>query len=408
GRNLLLNRALIGECEARGVALMLHHHDWWFENRWQRWPEMRASGFRTLTAVARAILPTDSTVRHLAINQMDTAVLKRHFDGQAEWMPNLAEPGTAPSSEEIDRARRWLRWRLDDEGPVWLIPCRLLRRKNVAEAVLLARWLRPEAWLVTTGGTSSTEERPYAEALRKAGETHRWRLRLGVLQGGESGQPSVAALLGVSEVVLLTSLQEGFGLPYLEASLSHRPLLARRLPNIAPDLARFGFRFPQAYDEILVDPALFDWTSELGRQRGRWVAWKAAQPRAVRPMTGLPALLALNTPGPVPFSRLTLRAQIEVLRQPPEVSWRCCAPLNPFLERWRRHAAAGQLRSSPWPRTAGRWLSGQAYAARFVEALRTPAASAIGPESGLACQTEFLRAKLADPWLYPLLWTSLP
>ncbi|OYV85625.1 MAG: hypothetical protein B7Z73_13210, partial [Planctomycetia bacterium 21-64-5] len=40
---------------------------------------------------------------------------------------------------------RWLSEQLGDDAPVWLMPCRLLRRKNLAEALLLARWLRPEA-----------------------------------------------------------------------------------------------------------------------------------------------------------------------------------------------------------------------------------------------------------------------
>ena len=101
---------------------------------------------------------------------------------------------------------------------MWLLPCRLLRRKNIAEALLLTRWLRPEAWLVTTGGVSSAEEQAYADGLAAAAQTHGWRLRLGILHGDESQKPSVPELLAASEAVLLTSLQEGFGLPYLEAA----------------------------------------------------------------------------------------------------------------------------------------------------------------------------------------------
>jgi glycosyltransferase involved in cell wall biosynthesis len=52
--------------------------------------------------------------------------------------------------------------------------------------------------------------------------------------------------MGISEAVLLTSIQEGFGLPYLEAAAARRPLVARALPNIAPDCASSGFAFPSA------------------------------------------------------------------------------------------------------------------------------------------------------------------
>ena len=46
-------------------------------------------------------------------------------------------------------------------------------------------WLRPEAWLVTTGGVSSAEEEAYARQLEAAAETAGWRLRLGLLAGNE-------------------------------------------------------------------------------------------------------------------------------------------------------------------------------------------------------------------------------
>jgi hypothetical protein len=36
GRNLLLTRELALACAARQVPLVLHHHDWWFDNRWMR------------------------------------------------------------------------------------------------------------------------------------------------------------------------------------------------------------------------------------------------------------------------------------------------------------------------------------------------------------------------------------
>src|SRR5690606_14151715 len=136
-----------------------------------------------------------------------------------------------------------------------LMAARLVRRKNVAEALLLARWLRPDAWLMTTDGARSGDEQPYQRRLEEAARRHGWRLRIGVLAGREGpGAPRVPELMAASEALLLTSVQEGFGLTYLEAAAAGRPLLARRLPNVFPDLRRLGFRFPQAYDEVLVDP----------------------------------------------------------------------------------------------------------------------------------------------------------
>jgi hypothetical protein len=214
-------------------------------------------------------------------------------------------------------------------------------------------------------------------------------------------------LLAASEAVLLTSLQEGFGLPFLEAAASRRPLVARELPNIALDLAKFGFQFPQCYREVKVDPSLFDWRGERDRQKHLFAEWKSLMPRAAAKLSGKPAVLvAGQTACPVPFSRLTLTAQLEVLAHPVGHSWERCAPLNPFLKHWRKRAVAGRLRTSPWPRSAARWLGGRAYARRFLELM--PPFLSKPPRAGAsqAAQAEFIQKKLRVENLYPLLWTS--
>jgi len=409
GRNLLLARELAAACAARKIPLAAHHHDWWFDNRWVRWPEMRRFGFRNLAAPACVVFPRTGTALHVAINHEDAAILSRHFSKRALWLPNLTEPARPPSADRIQSAHRWLRNKLAHNGaPVWLLPCRSLRRKNIAEALLLTRWLRPEAWLVVTGAASSADETAYFRALESAAHKHHWRLRLGVLAGDESRKPGIPELLAASEAVLLTSIQEGFGLPYLEAAAAQRPLIARRLSNIAPDLDRFGFRFPQAYDEILIAPELFDWPAELARQQTRFKEWRATMPASVRERASKPPLLATQSPCPVPFSRLTLTAQLEVLAHPTRSSWPACLTLNPFLEKWRRRAAAGKLQVTPWPRQAKGWLGGAAYARRFFDALEGRCDARPPLCSPVKVQADFIASKLDSRNLYPLLWSKNP
>ncbi|MBI3875154.1 MAG: glycosyltransferase [Verrucomicrobia bacterium] len=407
-RNLILTRELTRACEIRRIPLITHHHDWWFDNRWQRWPEMRRSGFRTLAHAAKTIFPVTSEARHIAINRSDAKVLKHHFRGRAHWLPNLTEPVPSPPAARIREARGWLAQTLRDaDPPVWILPCRLLRRKNIAEALLLTRWLRPEAWLVTTAGVSSEDEEVYADALTRAARNNGWRLRLGILSANTTRKPTVPELLAASEAVLLTSIQEGFGLPYLEAAAARRPLIARALPNIAPDLESFGFHFPQYYEELLVDSHLFDWRAEVQRQRKLFQTWRNKLPRVCRAWTEEPRWLAKGKkPQAISFSRLTLTAQLEVLAQPLERSWEMCAPLNPFLEVWRQRASNGRLQVTRWPRKANRWLSGRAYAERFADIVATQSPARLSANSGVATQKEFIRQKLAVQHAYPLLWST--
>ena len=405
-RNLSLARELSRACAARGFPMIAHHHDWWFDNRWLRWPEMQRAGFRTLNEVARTLFPITGNVRFAAINRADANLLRRHFGARAGWLPNPVARPALPSASRVRSARSWLRAKLGEDAPVWLMPCRILRRKNVAEALLLARWLRPEAMLVTTGGASSPDEEPYARRLAEAAREHGWRLRGGVLAENETAQPSLPELLAASECVLLTSIQEGFGLASLEAAAAGRPLIARRLPNIAPDFQRFGFRFPQCYREILIAPGVFDWEAERQRQRAMFREWRNALPRTCRAWAEPPMLLQCAAPAPVPFSRLTLSAQIEVLARSAADSWKRCAKWNPLLRAWKSRAAGGCLETTHWPASADDWLGAASCARRFAEIVRLKPRAPLSKNRGVAAQEEFIRLKLRAAQLFPLLFSK--
>ena len=432
GRNLFFSREVARACADRGLKLISHHHDWWFDNRWHRWAEMRRAGFGSLRAAAEAVFPTSQFMRHVTINQSDAAPLKRRMGRRIAWLPNLVEREKAPATSRVREAHKWLcqvvqaRMRemkmkvvestapqtlrenrnatRSSAFPIWLVPSRFLRRKNIAEALLLTRWLRPEAWLATTGGPSSADEAPYFKQLDSAARRHGWPLCLGVLQGDESRKPTVSELLAASEAVLLTSIQEGFGLPYVEAAAMGRPLLARSLPNIAPDLHKFGFRFPQYYEEILIDPELFDWKAEHAKQAELHRKWRQGLPQAVRKFAGHPILLLSGQPRPIPFSRLTFAAQLQVLQHPAADSWKLCVPLNSFLGTWKKRSASARLQNCRWPGEARRWLSGKAYARHFERVVSMSANGSISGATVLAVQGEFIRERLRTENLYPLMW----
>src|SRR5262249_20332304 len=112
---------------------------------------------------------------------------------------------------------------------------------------------------------------------------------------------------------------------------------------------------------------------------------------------------------PVPFSRLTLTAQLEVLSQPVARSWDLCTPLNSFLIPWRQRAQGGKLQVTPWPSRAANWLSGRAYAERFVKAASVPPMRGTKTQDAVelarAVQADFIRIRLQPEYLYPLLWS---
>jgi len=404
GRNLILTRELERVCARRNIRLLFHHHDWWFDNRWDRWREMRRSGFPTLRKVAHVVFCTNRGVRHATINNTDATLLKRHLGGLAGWIPNPAGPFRPVCRSARLRARKWLSDLVGQAAPLWVMPCRLLRRKNIAEALLLTRWLCPQACLVTTGGASSADEQAYARALARAGLEHGWPLRLGVLKGAPT-EPSVPELIAASDVLLLTSLQEGFGLTYLEAALHNRPLICRALPNIMPDLAHFGLRFRHSYDEIRIPTTLLDWPAEVKRQRRLFAAWRRGLPSECRPLVEPPVALSDRASGAVAFSRLTLTAQLQVLSAPIEQSWNLCWPFNPWLEAWRRAAATSGLSPAHYPLRARRHLGDAACTNNFRRLILNQCGTPNDPAAAARTQQDLIRTRLAAENLYPLTWS---
>lgn len=410
-RNLPMSAALARVCQDHDVPVIWHHHDWWFDNRWARWSEIRDSGFHTLAGAVRASVPEGCRGAHVAINRADVARLRAGFPGGAHWLPNVLEAPTRPSAKLAAQARAWLERHhgLPRNGEFWLAPCRFVRRKNLLEAVLLARWLLPKGHLITTGGPSSRDEVPAWNRVNEAARAHGWKVRFSVLADGNAASPSVAALIAASEALLLTSVQEGFGLPFLEAATFGKPILGRRLAQVVPDLESLGLRFPHLYDELWIAPSSLDWPAEVRRQRQLWMAWRQRLPRTVRSRIQTPDWLENPNPTAIPFGRLTLTGQLEVLEAPTRPTLDAARLRNPWLRPGTEGSVAGRLQKSTGARQALQSLSGQAYARRFWRAIAPQGDGSArghprGGKSALVLEA-FLDRTIAERHWYPMVWS---
>ena len=402
GRNIPLSIAWADAARRSGAVFISHHHDFFFDNRWNRWPEMQACGISSLREAAEAVFPAGERCVQVVINRADHRCLATGFGDRAVWIPNAVTPARHTTAERKS-VPDWMADRIGTRAPYWLLPCRLLRRKNIAESVLLARWLRPEAHVVTTGAATSLEESRYAERLRESSARCGWKLDLSIL-AGISRHPPISALIANAEVVLLTSLLEGFGLPYLEAAEGRRPLIARSLPNVMPDLVSMGLRAPLAYDEVLVPIDLFDGKKETARQLALWNDWRSRLPDEARELCGEPPFLRQPEPAAA-FSRLSFSAQEEVLSRTPTDLHAALSPWNPALA--AIHGHAGDLPPSTLEGD-GDWAP-ERFAKNFrsaVDAARKAPVPSPGA-SGLALRA-FLRDRLDSSNLYPLLFSTSP
>ena len=382
GRNLCLAAAVASVVAERGAEAVLHHHDWWWDGRWERWPEFAAQGVTDLAAAVAVVLPTAPGIRHVAVNAADARFVRERLGVPCGFtgLP-LVEP--VVTMEEAAAAAAWLADRTDGR-PVWLSPSRSLRRKNPAEALLVMRWVDPEAVLVTTGGPSTAAEVPWHEAFTAAAAAHDWPVRCGVLAGAV-GAPRVPALMASASAVVTASLREGFGLTWWEAAVLRRPLFARRLGMTAETLAAAGLGTVTGWDEVRVSEAAFDAAAERRRAADGEAAARLLLPPALRAVPGD----VRESGGTVDFATLTAAGQHEVLAAAPGADGR----LNPWL------ASCGR----PWP------LPDKPAAEPVASWAARIAAAACGLSGkpvvwGEAALVEAFSPKVAHWLRHPLLW----
>jgi hypothetical protein len=387
GRHPFIGRSIADACAATGTRLICRHHDFFFDGRWERWPEWTACGTRTFDAAIADAVPDGSHVVHLAVTERDANWLRKLRP--AGFCPNTVVVRARPTAAEIDQARHWLRQATAGAPVIWLCPTRVLRRKNLAEALLLAALWAPSATVATTGAVSSPAEAAYARALT-AGQTSGTRpLHAGLLARAErssSVHPNITALMAASDQIVVPSLYEGFGLPVVEASSLGLACLARR--DACPEA-----RAPHGigvYNEIVVPWKAAGDRHERARQQTAWLRWLALMPVEAAAALAEPAWWQ---PGEfVPFSRLTLDGQLAVLRaarDPAAVAdWRTLNPLT-------RPAVPAPLATPRSAISPPLTTLADALAGRSFPPPREPAAPA---------RHQLLSERL--PWAnqYPLLW----
>ncbi len=217
----------------------------------------------------RVIAISHHTVRdivehlHVAPDRVDVTLLGHR---RGEPAPGLSGPET--------RRRFAL-----DPGPIVLMVGTRKPHKNVlgllrAMPALLAA--RPDAQLVLAGNPTAHEPELLAETERLGLVAH------------VSFLPFVTAeelegLYAAAEVFVLPSLDEGFGLPILEAMARGLPVAcsnAASLPEVAGDAARLfdpadEREIASALSELLGDPALRAQLVARGRRRHTELSWKS-------------------------------------------------------------------------------------------------------------------------------------
>ena len=248
GKNPQFTRAVIDiALEHPEQQIVLHIHDFPESGRFFNLKKIQSR-------IDGVLYPVCPNVRYVVINSRDYHILTNAGipESHVFLLNNPVNPdgnGFIDIWSVHDRINRWALDNLPfwhEHGKLILYPIRAIRRKNVLEAALLTNLLDTPANLLVTLPGRSNQEKQYSNLIAKAFEE---KLVPGAWAVGthlEEFETSFNELTHSADLILSSSIQEGFGYLFINSLLWSVPLVARDLdilegikPLFSPDRSYF-------------------------------------------------------------------------------------------------------------------------------------------------------------------------
>jgi hypothetical protein len=133
-------------------------------------------------------------------------------------------------------------------------PVRVLKRKNIEEALLITKLLNDEGENYRLIVTIPCEE-DYQKEIEKLAEEHNIPCSVGEAHkflGYNKEEFTTADLFHISDLIISTSIAEGFGFAFIEPWIAGTPLIGRKIPEVTKDFENNGIDLSPLYDNNLL------------------------------------------------------------------------------------------------------------------------------------------------------------
>ncbi len=324
GKNASLPMCLT-RLAADGYALLLQIHDFAEDLRPDNYRPLREAG------LVDKLYPQADHIHYAVLNGRDAGILKNVGvpKQRLHWLPNPVPPIHGLPDRDDARAALADRFQVGPDERFVLYPVRCIRRKNLGEVLLHSALAPPGMVVGLTLPPQNPVEVPIFEGWKKlAAELELpCRFDVGAPDGLSFGENLVAA-----DLIVTTSLAEGFGMVFLESWLAGRPLFGRDLPEITGDFAQSGIRLDWLHERLNVP---MDWVGVHAFQRMMLDAYKRTlQAYGRDEPDDLPRMLRERTSGEaLDFGDLdeTLQQQVIRIVSRSEADRRRVLDLNPWI-----------------------------------------------------------------------------
>jgi len=221
-----------------GQKILLQIHDFAEDGR--------PDNYTHLGKLKNRLYPVAPHVHYAALNQRDYSFLRNAGipEENLHLLPNAVSPLPTTKLETQN---------LKPKTPLFVYPCRAIRRKNIGELLLWSAAM-PEAKFAITLAPKNPEVKPIYDAWVAFAE----ELGLNV-EFNAGAKCSFEEMVAKADALITTSIAEGFGLAFLEPWLAGKPLVGRNLPEITADFEDHELDLSQLYNRLGVPLTSNDW-----------------------------------------------------------------------------------------------------------------------------------------------------
>jgi glycosyltransferase involved in cell wall biosynthesis len=248
GKNPALMLA-IHNLAKKGMRVVNHCHDF---------PEERPSNIDLITRMIEhysldsadeVMYPVMANYHYIVLNSCDhQRLLKKGIPGGFVHM--IHNPVSNAKKNQVTYNRAGINDKLGINPDKLLVtyPVRAIKRKNLGEFILLSVLFSDRAEFAVTLAPLNPVELPGYNRWKSFCRENNIKIAFETSQVTDYEE-----LVQMSDFCITTSIQEGFGMTYLEPWLAGTPVIGRELDCIMHDLKSKGMQFPGLYQRIITD-----------------------------------------------------------------------------------------------------------------------------------------------------------
>lgn len=230
---------IITQLAKEGCNMLLQTHDFGENGRTECYQRLLTSPKGT-----SELYPIRENIHYGLLNRRDLEILEGATPNPA-YKKNIHIISNPVSKEKLEKSIP--KREIMDVDSLILYPVRGIRRKNIGEIVLWSALTGDDTGFAISLSPENPKEKPQFNRWKQFSAKHNVPVAFGI---NDSKKFSFAQIINAADIIITTSIMEGFGMTFLEPWLYGKSLCGRDLPDITKDFKEKGIQLETLYSEL--------------------------------------------------------------------------------------------------------------------------------------------------------------